>query len=288
MKNNHRKRFNRYTQGQRWTIRVLLILGVFSGIPQKALAVFPGPAKMVQCVVAYVLLGGASSLRTEGVGRSLEESVKEEAIGNARTLLEEAAYCLVAGCAYLKVGKGLFYYDFNKPDSTWKPETDRALYAINNITAASDILKELRNKITPGQQYESYNDLGLHAKIRKAVVIEKTLKEKCGDPHDPKGGDWLRFPITVNGSVAALAKSCSDLEMAKADISHSIYSDDDNIQNLIKNTTGYMQNAQNLLNLIKETLPDETPVPGSDTIACIELDEEYFLSPEIVAELISV
>ena len=60
MKNNHRKT-NFYTQGQRWTVGVLLMVGLASG-PARVLAI--GPAKMAQCVAfgALGLFGSSSSL----------------------------------------------------------------------------------------------------------------------------------------------------------------------------------------------------------------------------------
>ena len=57
MKNNHSKEFNLYTQGQRWAVRGLLMVGTLvSWIPQNTLAAFPGPGKMAQCAVAVALL----------------------------------------------------------------------------------------------------------------------------------------------------------------------------------------------------------------------------------------
>ena len=60
MKNNHRKT-NFYTQVQRWTVGVLLMVGLASD-PERVLAI--GPAKMAQCVAfgALGLFGSSSSL----------------------------------------------------------------------------------------------------------------------------------------------------------------------------------------------------------------------------------
>ena len=90
MKNNHRKT-NFYTQGQRWAVGVLLMVGLASG-PERVLAI--GPAKMAQCVAfgALGLFGGGDAL-------ALKENDPDEA-GNQ--------LCLPKGQKCLDINKSFF------------------------------------------------------------------------------------------------------------------------------------------------------------------------------------
>ena len=81
MKNNNRKKFNLYTQGQRWTVRVLLIVGLFgSFVPQDAMA-FWRPLK-----AAVVFLGLSAGFQLDPPNECPPGELGSCSIGGSREL----------------------------------------------------------------------------------------------------------------------------------------------------------------------------------------------------------
>ena len=89
MNNNHRKT-NFYTQGQRWTVGVLLMVGLASG-PERVLAI--GPAKMAQCV-AFGALGLFGSGRSLHIQNQVYPEGLQEGLGNNGRQLQEGGNTL--------------------------------------------------------------------------------------------------------------------------------------------------------------------------------------------------
>ena len=90
MKNNNRKRFNLYTQVQRLAARGLLIVGCISVSAGSALAVLPGPAKIVKfaCLSALGVLSAAEDVvNTQECGKRPGEVCPADDLSSLRRVL---------------------------------------------------------------------------------------------------------------------------------------------------------------------------------------------------------
>ena len=131
MNNNHRKT-NFYTQVQRWTVGVLLMVGLASG-PERVLAI--GLAKMAQCV-AFGALG------LFGSGSALELLVKPgPALKQVKKLLREADYCktLRNSCKFDTSSHASMYMFMDVDCELTKENVNEIFTCMENIQEAHDV-----------------------------------------------------------------------------------------------------------------------------------------------------
>ena len=290
MNNNHRKKLNLYTQGQRWAIGVLLMVGMFgSWIPGSAFAKF-SPIELVKLGAFGALFGGGSSFKdgplrrpveelpdcSSGVDRSLK-ATKHEVAGH---IIRTDSYLLIA-YSYLSVGMYLISHnsDDYKPDpklNDWDGVFLDAKKAREEILSADNWLVQFQEKRQPPVQISGLTfpftatDYSLDGgDLRKELIRE------CGDPDKSEGRDYLRFSITLNGADAALAKAYEHLAEAQENLISS------SSANTLKK---YMDKTKNILDRIRGHLHDpsrdlrENLVKGTEILACSDWNETRLLN----------
>ena len=294
MNNNHRKRLNLYTQGQRWTVGVLLMVGMLgSWIPGSAFAKF-SPIGLVKLGVFGALFGGGSSFKdgplrrpveelldcSSGVDRSLK-ATKHEVVGD---ILRTDSYLLIA-CSYLGVGMTLISH--NSHDYQPNPRLDDwagvyldAEQATKMIIKADNLLVEFQKDIEPSVPRGSLSFPFIKADyLLDRSYLRKELIKECGDPDNSKGRDYLRFSITLNGADAALAKAYEHLAKAKENLSSLplAYSNP-------ASTLRYMDKVTAMIKTIRNNLADpelnlrEDLVEGTTMLACSDWNETRLLN----------